>query len=380
MTTKNNLLLIAVVAFLAACGGAKKDESATQAKLDSLKDIQADLGKQIKELETILAEENPDSNVKIAYVSVQEVMPKEFLHCIEIQGMVVSNDNVNVMPKVPGVVTAVFVSEGQQVKKGQVLAETDASVLKTNLLDLESNYELAKNLFQRQENLWKQQIGTEVQYLTAKSQKESLEKKITALKEQIEMTKFKAPISGTVDLVSIKLGDAVGGMAGGNVPPFRIVNLSSLKAKADVAESYANKVKTGDEVILGFPDIDKEYRSRLSFAAKVIDPMKRTFTVESKLSNNSSYRVNMVSVFKIIDYRNRNAMVIPVNVVQHSDEGDFVFVGTGEGKNLKVTKKNVTLGMTYNSIAEVKSGLDKGDKLITAGFQNLNEGENVQVD
>lgn len=378
MKAYNYLFLVPALVVLAACGGSGKKGAATQAKLDSLKKVQAELAVQIKEVEAALAIENPEtaSNAKVTYVSVSAVAAQEFLHCIEIQGNVVSNENINVTAKIPGVVTVINVSEGQQVKKGQVLAETDASIYKANLVDLETNYELIKNVFQRQENLWKQQIGTEMQYLNAKTQKESMEKKIAALKEQIEFTKVKSPINGTVDLVVAKLGEAVNP----GFPAFRVVNPSALKAKADVAESFASKVKKGDDVILSFPDINKEYRTRLTYAAKVIDPMKRTFSVESKLDNNSIYRPNMVSVFKIIDYRNRNAVVVPVNVVQHTDGNDFVYVGEGEGKKLTVVKKNVTLGMTYNNLTEIKSGLAKGDKLITQGFQNINEGEQVQLD
>jgi RND family efflux transporter MFP subunit len=179
-----------------------------------------------------------------------------------------------------------------------------------------------------------------------------------------------SPISGTVDAVIIKLGDN----AAPGTPAFRVVNNSNLRVIANVAEAYAGKVKTGDAVILNFPDADKQVRTKISFAARVIDPLSRTIKVEIPLQADPAWRPNMVAQIKIIDYRTQDAIVIPVNVIQYSMGKPYVIIADkGVAK-----RREVELGHTYNDKAEIKSGLKTGETIVTVGYQGLNDNDLIQ--
>ncbi|RZM26247.1 MAG: efflux RND transporter periplasmic adaptor subunit, partial [Pedobacter sp.] len=227
-----------------------------------------------------------------------------FRNFLEVQGKVDAEDNVEISPEVPGSVTGVFVKVGQQVSKGQVIAQLNDKVLSQSVAQLQTQLELATTVFNRQKNLWDQKIGTEVQYLTAKSQKEGLQRQLSGLQSQQGMSKIKSPVSGTVDAMDLKIGQAV---APGQPTGIRIVNASKLKVVALVAETYAGRVNQGDQVEVSLPDVPDSLQARISFAAKVIDPVSRGFSVEVKLPSNKSFRPNMVAVLKIVDYQNDKA-------------------------------------------------------------------------
>ncbi len=243
------------------------------------------------------------------------------------------------------------------------------------LKSLQSNYNLALEAFQKQDNLWKQQIGSEMQYLQAKTNKESLESQIAALKKQIDMTIIKSPINGTVEESMIKVGQAVSP----TVPAFRVVNFSNLKVTADVAEAYADKINTGDQVIVYLPDIKQEIIARVTFCSKYINPTNRTYAVEARLTTSTSkLKANMVAVVKINDYHSPKAYVLPVNLVQTDNNGQFVLVAKQENNTYVASKQPVQTGQIYNGIAEIVNGLDSGQKVITGGYLELNAGETVR--
>ncbi|MEY3679177.1 MAG: hypothetical protein RI924_1318, partial [Bacteroidota bacterium] len=293
-----------------------------------------------------------------------------FCSYLQIQGKVDADQNVQVSPEAQGIVTAVFVKPGQQVSKGQVLAQIDDQILRQGIAELQAQVDLANTVFQRQQNLWDQKIGTEIQYLNAKTQKQALDRRMAALKSQAALYKIKAPINGIVDQFDIKVGQAV--MPG--MPGIRVVNSSNLKVKAMVAESYAGKVNQGDEVSVILPDLIDTVRTRLSFAAKTIDLTSRSFGVEVKLPAAKNYRQNMVAVLKIVDYKKEKALSVPVNIIQKSENGDYVYLAVqGKAKRVAIQSGKVSEGM-----AEVLSGLKAGDKVITTGLSDLNEGDLVK--
>jgi RND family efflux transporter MFP subunit len=263
------------------------------------------------------------------------------------------------------------------VQAGQLLAELDNSIASAQLVSLQPQFELAADLFNRQKRLWEQKVGSEVQYLQAKASKESIEKNLNVLREQIEMAQIKSPISGVVDYVSLKVGQYA---APSFDPAFRVVNMNQLKVKSMLAESYIAQVKKGDPVSLYFPDAQLELTANLSHVAKVIDPMTRTFVVESKLTGNiANLRPNMVSVMKIVDYKNDNAFVIPINLIQNAQNTQYVYIVVKEnGKNI-ARRKTLQVGKTYNSQAEILGGLAPGDKLITTGYLDVTDGTEVSV-
>jgi membrane fusion protein, multidrug efflux system len=359
------LFLIALVVFLASCGGKSTDK---KSELDALKKKRTELNNKIAALEAEIGTTGVPEAAK--EVSVYQVVASTFKNFVEVQGKVDAEENVQVTPEAAGVVTRVYAKVGQNVSRGQVLAQIDDKVLDQNLAELQTQLQLANTLFQRQKNLWDQKIGTEVQFLNAKTQKESVERRIATLRSQASMYKIKAPISGTVDAMDVKVGQAV--MPG--VSGIRIVNASNLKVKAQVAESYAARVNQGDEVSVIFPDVPDTLQTKLFFASKTIDPVSRSFNVEIKLPSKRTYRPNMLAVLKIVDYKNENALTVPINSIQKAESGDYVFIA----ENGKAKRVSIQTGKVSEGKAEVLSGLQSGDKVITAGIQDLNEGDIIK--
>ncbi|WP_343700957.1 efflux RND transporter periplasmic adaptor subunit [Chitinophaga sp.] len=363
-------ILPLVTLVLAACGGGEgKPEEQIQKKKQEI----AKLQQEIKELEKKTS--GSDTAVKMKTVTIAAVEDTLFEHYIDVQGAVDARENVDVSPQVPGVIRSILVREGQAVSRGQALAQLDDVVIRAGIAELQTQIDLAKTLFERQANLWKQKIGSEVQYLNAKTNVEGLERKMATMKEQLAQTRIVSPINGTVDAVIAKLGDAASpGMAA-----FRVVNSSNLRVLANVAESFAGKIKTGDDVIINFPDINKQIRTKIGFAAKVIDPVSRTIKVEVPLKGSAEIRPNMTAQLRIVDYRAKDAIVVPVRVIQYSLGKPYVITVKGSGNKLQAVRKDVELGRTYNDQAEIKSGLEAGDRIITAGFQGLNDNDLVKL-
>lgn len=370
-------IAVFAVAMLAACGGGGDDESAKKKEqLDKLKAEYADMGAQIKALEAELALSDTSNKSKVKDVMISEVTLQPFNHYIDVQGMVDADENVVLSAKTPGTVQRILVSEGSNVSAGQVLAEMESDLYQTQMASLNQNLSYATDLFNRQKKLWDQKIGSEVQYLTAKNNKESIEKQIASLNENIDMTRIKSPINGTVDAVDIKLGQVLAPGA----PAIRVVNYSNLKVVGNIAEAYAPKVNKGNEVLVHFPDLNTDVTGTISFTSKVIDPLKRTFSAEVALNGDKSqFRPNMIAVLKIVDYKKEGAIVVPINIVQNSGGEQVVYVAQIEGNKTIAKRKTVTLGSSYNGLAEVTSGLSEHDKLITTGQFDLVDGMQINI-
>lgn len=373
-TIYTRLSVIAIAGVLAACSAATPDDK--KAQLEKLKKQEQEISKQIQQLEGEIAKENPDSTttVKSKEVTITELAPRKFDHYVQTQGSVDAEDNILVSAKSPGVVTSVYVKEGQQVSKGQVLAQIDNSVIIRSIEAQKSQLELAKTVFERQKNLWDQKIGTEVQYLQAKTNKESLEKQLESLNEQNDMTRIKAPISGTVDDVSIKIGENIAP----GMPAVRVVNTSDLKLVANVSEAYVTDIKKGNSAVISIPELKKEITAKVTFVGKTIDPLSRTFPVEIKLPADGDLRPNMTGILKVIFHSEPSTIVVPVNVVQELNKEKIVFVAEQDGKQTVARKKVVTVEGVYDNFAQVK-GLKAGDKVITFGYQGLNDGQVIKI-
>jgi len=370
---KNIIYTVAFTLFLFGCGD--KQTGTKQEQLDSLLKEQASINEKVKALKAELkATSGDNSSTKLVVLQKLEGMP--FKHFVEVQARVDGDESVSASPRTQGTVYSIVVKEGDKVSKGQVLASLDDQIVRQTLAEVQTQYEYAKNIYEKQKNLWDQKIGSEVQYLTAKNNKESLEKRLASVGEQLEMTKIKSPVNGTIDEVAIKIGQAI--MPG--MQAFGVVNLTGLKVKGEVGESYAGKIGKGDEVVLVFPDINKEISSKVDFASKSINSLNRTFNVEVALPNSlEGISPNMVVVMKIVDYKANNALVLPVDVLQRSGEGYFVMVAADEGGKLIARKKPVTTGRTYNGQAEIVSGISNADQVIITGYRDLNEGQEVRT-
>lgn len=368
---KKIIFSLLILASFAAC---KKNDTSGDPKvqLATLKTQRQTLDKQIADLEKKV--NGGVKKEKRNYVSVTPLVATNFTHTIDLQGAVVADDEVYVNAKVPGALKRVNINVGDRVREGQVVAEIDDEVLSQSLEEIKKRYELASDLFMKQESLWKQNIGSEVQYLSAKNNKESLEKSMETLNKQREMYQIKAPISGIVDEVPMKIGMT----AAPGVPLAKIVNFSKLKVRVDAPETYAGKLRQGNSVVVSFPDLKKDISSKISYVGSSVNMLNRTFKVEIPMrSNEPGLLPNMATVVRVIDYSVPNALVIPINLVQRDlSNADYVVVADDTNHAKKVYIKT---GQSYGDGIIVLSGLSAGAKLITIGFQDLNDGDALQI-
>lgn len=363
---KNTILFIVIASIVVACSAPDK-----KAELEKLRTQKATIETEISKLEEELAKSDTTKEKLVDVIAIP-LTSEIFKTYIEIQGRIDADENVSLSSELPGTLTKINVKVGDEVSKGQVLAETDARAIQQQISDLQTNAELVNQLYVKQKALWDQKIGTEVQYLQSKTQKESMEKKMAALQEQLRMSKIVSPINGTVDAVNIKIGQAIAPGA----PAINVINFSNLKVKADVAESYSNRVKRGNDVLVIFPDMKDSIKAKVNYSSRAINNLTRTFGVEVLLDNSKEYHPNMVAKLKINDYQSATPkIVVPVKFIQKGTDESFVLLSV-EGK---VTKKSIKISHEYNGLAEISEGLNDGDLLITAGYDLVNEGDKVHL-
>ncbi|MBL0342336.1 MAG: efflux RND transporter periplasmic adaptor subunit [Bacteroidetes bacterium] len=370
---KKIIVFASLSLFMFSCASNEGDDK--QAQLDKLVSQQAELSVKIRTLKDEIKKTTGD-NTGIRLVALATPQLTRFRHYVDIQAKVDGDESVTVSPRTQGIVTSILVKEGDRVTKGQVLASLDDQIARQTYAEVQTQYDFANNIYMKQKNLWDQKIGSEVQFLTAKNNKESLEKRLAAVNEQLDLTRVKSPVNGTVDNVAIKIGQAV--MPG--MPVMSVVNLTNLKVKGEVGESYAGKIKKGDEVILFFPDLNKEIVSKVSFSSKAINTLNRTFNVEVVLNNVvEDLKPNMVVVMKIVDYKNDQALVLPIDLLQRSAEGYFAMIAVDQGNKLVAKRTAVTTGQMYGGQAEIVSGISGTDQIVITGYRDLNEGEEIRT-
>jgi len=360
------LVVTATAMLLAACGGGEPG-------LTELKAKEAELKTQLADLSAKIASLQGDSAAKVTLVEAATLNPSVFKTYINVQGHVDAEENVSLATEMPGTITKINVNPGDAVTKGQVLAETDARALQQSIADLQINADLVNQMYEKQKALWDQKIGTEVQFLQAKTQKESMDKKIAMLQDQIRMTKIVSPIDGTVDAVDIKLGQ----LTAPGMPAIRVVNFNKMKLKADLSESYASKVHKGDEVMVKFPDIDDTLTARISYSARSISALNRTFGIEINLDNKKEYHPNQIAMLAINDYKSEAPVLsLPVSYFKKDIKGqNYILVAQGN----KAVRRNVKRGREYNGRVEILEGIGASDMVILTGYENLNEGDLVKI-
>jgi membrane fusion protein, multidrug efflux system len=365
---------------LASCGGGseKKNDNTLEGKkaeLTSLKEQQDKLARQVSNLEAEIAKADPSSVVteKAKLVTLTPLAPTAFTHYIDLQGNVDAENNSYISPRGSGgLVREVNVRQGDHVGKGQLLLKLDDAIPRQNLANAQTQLAYSKDLYQRRKNLWDEKIGTEVDLINAKNQVDQMESQVKIAQENVEFTNVYADIPGTVDLLTIKVGES---FAPGN-QTLHIINTDNLKVLVQVPESYQERVKVGTPVKIAFPGLNnKEIVGTVHIAGKVINTGSRAFQVEIRIPNDKDIRANQVAVVKLQDYSAKNALTIPVNTLQTDEKGKYVMVGIKQNGKTVAHKKNVTIGQLYADKIEVTSGLDNNDQLITDGFQGLYEGQ-----
>lgn len=376
------VVIISVAGILGGCGDAveKKGIADKKKKLAAYKTELKDLNGKIELLEKEIAKLDTSFHIqqKTKLIQVAEIKKQDFKHYIEVQGNVDAEENIMALNQQPGIVTAIYVKVGDRVTKGQILGLTQTTAaIEDQVRSTETQVALAKTAFEKQSRLWDQKVGSEIQYLQAKTQKEVAESGLAALKKQLEMTKIIAPINGTVDAVNLRIGD----MAAPSqlMPGIRIINDKNLKVKAKLADSDFGKIKNNDKVTVEFPDINKTIQTTVSYVSKTIDPRSRTFTLEANLNNEKGeYGANMIAKLKINDAVLKNVLIVPSNVIQKSAEGKYVLVAREETGAKIVRKKMVKPGAEYDGNTVITEGLDEGDKIITFGFSEVVDGQRIE--
>jgi len=364
------------ILLLSACSDNNKQQQLRE--LEAQRDA---LITQINNLRSEIAAENGTvKDTNIPSVRIRQIVPHIFRHFITVQGTVESDNNILIPAQSSGIVKKIHVTEGQNVRQGQLLAELDAAILENTLAELEINLRLAKTVFERQKRLWDKKIGSEVQFLTAKTNKEALEKRFAAIQEQYRLTKVVAPINSSVDEILIKEGEAVAAGYGA----IRVLQLSALKLTAHVSEDYAGKINVGDSVRVRFPISNTELRTTVRSVSMIINPQNRTFPVEIALPSYAEYiQPNMLAALTINDYTNAQALTVPINIVQKTGSSNFLFTAYHDPQQADslwiAQKRTVEIGAKYGDLVEIIGGISPQEYVVTFGFQDLADGQRVYV-
>lgn len=366
--------ILAIALLIVSCAKTKlpenlqklnKQKTTIKTKIDSLNKKLKSIEAEIKKLDTIQ---------KLAIVTA--VLPKNetFKHYIEVQGTVKSDQNVALHPELGGTTTKIYVKEGQRVTKGQILAQLDASVINNSIAQLKTQYNLAKTTFERQERLWNQKIGSEIQFLQAKAQKESIESNLNVLYAQAKKMKIIAPYNGTIDAIFGK----VGAIAPPQMPFLRIVNLSKVYVESEITETYLNNIKKGTEAIIYFPSLNKEITSKITQVGNYINPSNRSFKTRVNINNkDASIKPNLLASIKLKDFE-ATGIIIPNYLIQKDQQNNtFVYTLQKNENNHIVVKKAIEVAKEYNNQSYISKGLAATDLIIDKGAKTVQKDDEV---
>ncbi|MEH0157693.1 efflux RND transporter periplasmic adaptor subunit [Limibacter armeniacum] len=376
--TNRLVLLAAVSAMFTACGGDAASLDEKKQVLEEKREELLTLKAEIEKLETEIASET-DTDTKAGLKRVTSVTVAEgtFAHYVDVPGEVTSDNNVLVAPETSGVLVKKYVKEGQFVRKGQTVATLDVEVMRKQLNEVETSLDLARTLYEKQERLWKQNIGSEVQYLQAKNNVSSLEAKEASLKSQIRKGVVTAPISGTVDEFFANAGE----MAAAGQPLTRIVNLGTVEINAEVSEVYSGTIKKGDKVLVTFPMLNLEKELTVDMVGQYINDVNRTFKIRMRMDNSKdNLKPNTMAMVRIKDFEKAESISVPTHLVQNTPNGkQFMYViKSANGKDV-VEKVEVETGKSYNGMTLVTKGLNKGSILVDKGYSEVINGEEVYI-
>jgi membrane fusion protein (multidrug efflux system) len=392
--TRSGLFFIAIVIVASSCnhggGDTLKDK---KAQLEALKADQQKTTDKIASLEAEIVKLDPNAapDQKPKLVAIDTLHAGNFTHYIELQGHIDALNVSFITPRSgPAQIREIHVQQGQTVKKGQLLLKLDDAVLRQNLVaatqglqTIKTQLAYAKDIYQRQKNLWDQQIGTEVQLITDKNNVASLQNQldenaenVKVVQEQVNATSVVSDVDGVADQVTVKQGEYFGAAGSGVI---KIVNTSVLKAVSNIPENYLGTISKGSPVIVSMPDINKTINATVTFVGSSIDLINRGYVVEAKLPTDPQLKPNQLALIKVKDYGAANTITIPLNTLQNDDKGKYVLVASTENGKLIARKRAVTIGLINNDTIEIKSGLKTGDVLVTEGFGSLYDGQLITI-
>jgi RND family efflux transporter MFP subunit len=380
--------ILIVLFLLVSCSGDKKnsvesviekgDLEIIRKKRGELVNDQQALNDQIKLLDQKI--KTLDTTKNIPLITTFSAKTEVFNHVVELQGNVTTKNLMTITPEYSGILTNVYVKEGQNVSKGELLAKIDDGGLSQQIAQFKIQADLAKTTFERQKRLWEQKIGSEIQYLQAKSNYESQQEAVNQLNQQIGKTLVRAPFSGSIDDVITEQGTVV---AAGMTQLLRIVNLDHMYVETEVPERYVANVIKGKNVTVELPVLGKRIETKIRQAGDVINPANRTFKVEIEIPNtDKSIKPNLTARLKINDYTNENALLIPQSVISENAEGaQYIYVVTDKNDNGIGVAKRVIIetGRTQGDVIEILKGLENGDEIVKAGARSVRSGQSVKV-
>ncbi len=369
-------VFVFLLSFLMACSASEQNEGELPRDLVALKSMQKEkksqlrsLEKEIINIEELITELDSNRVVQRKLVTTDIVELSDFEHHTTVQAAIQSDELVSISSETGGKLTAMYLKEGQAVRKGALVAKVDLESLNKQMAELQTQLDLAKDVYERQARLWDQKIGSEVQYLQAKNAVERIEKSLETLQFQVSKANVYAPISGVVDMVNLKAGET----AGPGTPIAMILNTYKLKVVSDVPENYLKNIKMGDKVNIYFPALDEELEARVSLIGRKIDAANRTFKVEVDLMNKSGkYKPNLLAEMRFKDFEAKDVLVIAQELVQEEVDGrDFVLLKSNSKDGDVSLKKYVETGQSYDGKVIIESGLNAGDELIIEGALGL---------
>lgn len=384
---KQIITIVCIALFILSCGGDKKmsvEDIIASNNLEQIRTKKTELDAQKLELENQLKQlslkiKELDPQDKIPLITSIIAKQSEFMHYVELQGNVDTKKNLVIYPEYSGILTNVYVKEGENVTKGQTLAKIDDGGLSQQVAQLQIQSDLAKTTFERQKRLWEQNIGSEIQYLQAKSNYESQQKAVNQLQQQVARTIVKAPFTGVIDDVISEQGSVV---APGQTALFRIVNLDDMYIETDVPESYITSVSEGKTVLVDFPVLGTTMEAKVRQAGSFINPANRTFKIEVAITNkDKNIKPNLTAKLRINDYTNEKAILIPLNIISENAEGEqYVYTIANKTDSLATAKRTIiTTGKTQGDDIEVLTGLNSNDEIIQEGARSVKDGQDVKI-
>lgn len=394
-------LTVFVAASLVACGAGAKDKKGAatdlKVKLEKLKKEKNSLDADIRKLEDEILKADPKSAENIQkLVSVDTLRVQDFVHYIELQGKIGTDGISYVAPNGQGgLVRALYAKVGNRVSKGQLLVKLDDAVARQAVVaaqqqtgQLKARLAQAQTVYERYQNLWKQNIGAEIQVINAKADVDALAAQLRAAQAQVglaqqqaNMSNVYANASGVIEQVNVRVGEFFSGVApDGRSAQILIVNSSNMKVEVNVPDNYVARVKKGDKVEVVVAETGKPpFQSVISTVGAAIDPTTRSFTTEAKLPSDPLLKPNQTAIMKILDYEAKGAVAVPVNVVQSDEKNKYVYVMEKSGDKMVARKKVVIVGEAYGGKIEIKSGLSGGELIITEGYQTVYDGQSLKV-
>ncbi|QSE96958.1 efflux RND transporter periplasmic adaptor subunit [Fulvivirga lutea] len=381
-------ILILFAALFAACGGGDESVQAivasgniedVRAKKKALSEQQKEIEKQIAELDAFIVAN--DTNKKLPLVTTFETKLEDFNHFIQLQGDVTTKQNVLIYPEMAGTLLAVYVTEGDKVSKGQLLARIDDGGMSSQLAQLKTQLSLAKTTFERQKRLWEQKIGTEIQYLQAKANYEAQQNTVNQFESQLSKFNIRAPFNGVIDNVIKDQGTVVAPGPGSEI--FRIVNLSDMYVEISVPETYISSIVPGKKAKVHFPVLGKTIESKVRQTSNYINPNNRSFVIEVPVpAMNGLVKPNLTAKVEINDYNNPKAILIPQSVISENSDGEqYAYVASKlNGESIATANKVIIqTGKTQGDMVEVTTGLNSGDNIIKEGARSVKDGQEVKV-